>query len=431
MTEDLKAELKANEWPIRKPEDKPANPRGSFKWVSILISGGQLAQYLQYCAGGRTIATFPHDAGRGLWLEVNRLLKGTANDIGKSTADLWAFHIKESVTLPEKDKEIKALLELFLKAYRLVAYRKRNTITHKQQASLEKQSEEVSYVLRCWDETIEEAEHQKEHIKEWEHTFEVEKTAQADALKDSNSITPRSRQAVKLTEEGLVIEKSVRKLLRQAKAKKWVQDYSEEDVEDLISEAWLIDHDDKVIHEELDKSGLEWTTENIELAHTLITQHALVDGKPSVMGGRKAVSRWIDDQKLRDDASLSEIIGESEEGEGLERIETLVPTTAVTDKYGVIKNNVCTPEQAVLENDFVGYNDKHTERLRKVTAALTRAEWEWLATYENPMPVIGEVIKRRPHTAAERQRAIRLRSKAKRRVEGPRNGKSTSIEVGK
>jgi hypothetical protein len=84
MTEDLKAELKANEWPIRKPEDKPANPRGSFKWVSILISGGQLAQYLQYCAGGRTIATFPHDAGRGLWLEVNRLLKGTANDIGKS-----------------------------------------------------------------------------------------------------------------------------------------------------------------------------------------------------------------------------------------------------------------------------------------------------------------------------------------------------------
>jgi hypothetical protein len=203
----------------------------------------------------------------------------------------------------------------------------------------------------------------------------------------------------------LTIEKSVRKYLRSAKAKGWVRDYNEADVEDLISEAWIEQHSEEAILRCLEKAGLERTPENIERAHQMITEE-LKDPKVSALVARRAAEHWKDEKRRLSEVSHSTVLGNSD-GFATTLQDVLTVITAVTGKDGEIVNDRLTPEQAAEEERYpIAYAD--TEALRiKAAELLKPADLEWLLRYQSSKGAKGA------HSAADRQKCWRLMQKDK------------------
>jgi hypothetical protein len=118
-------------------ERRIANTTGVFRWTKI-----KGRDYLQMRHRDKLIASYPSECGRGLWLELNRLLKGTAPDLGKDApAEVWAYSIRKNITLPkdpkkptpadkQKTAEAKhALILQFIKALRMTARQKGSKLT--------------------------------------------------------------------------------------------------------------------------------------------------------------------------------------------------------------------------------------------------------------------------------------------------------------
>jgi hypothetical protein len=196
----------------------------------------------------------------------------------------------------------------------------------------------------------------------------------------------------------LTIEKSVRKYLGSAKAKGWVTDYNEDDVEDIISDAWLEQHSEEAILQCLQKAGLERTHENIECAHHMLTEELNSSPKVSALGARRAAERWKENRRQRKEISLEKPVHVSENGDEL-----------------LLKEALQQPEE-----DLRGYIPSEVSQKFKAEQVLTPKELKWLADYEaarEPKGKRGAKRSKKPRTAAERQRAQRLRKKAKRKLE--------------
>ena len=108
---------------------------------------------------------------------------------------------------------------------------------------------------------------------------------------------------------GTVSAHAARKQLRR-----WNKSFDQSDIDDIVSEAWLKEHSEEIIREELSKLGLEWTPENVGEIHRLIDER-LRDSRPSALGARAAAQRWADERAAKAEDSVFEVIKESENGD--------------------------------------------------------------------------------------------------------------------
>jgi hypothetical protein len=197
--------------------------------------------------------------------------------------------------------------------------------------------------------------------------------------------------------EGTYAAHSVRKHLRIAQ----VNFYNEADVEDIVSNAWLAEHDEKILREELEKQGLEWTPENLERMHQIISERSAQDkGKDSATASkaRRAAECWKENRKQLREISLEKPIYTSENGDEI-----------------LLREALQQPEE-----DLSAYIPSEASQKFQADQVLTPEELKWLADYDASRETKGKhgaERSKKPRTAAERQRAQRLRKKAKRKLE--------------
>src|ERR1035437_6214304 len=371
------AALKAADerWEFENEAKRISNLTGSFSWKKVLTSN-TLHHYLQFKHQGKTLCTFPAEASRTHWKELGKLLGVPKANAGSGDGNLWAYAVHQGSTIPKIAEDKHALLRLFEKALKDVYRRKADKMDSKRSSAIVDQLVRLDGLFDSLDYSTEDRKGAVRHYKA-EAPYQDPKRAAKEAT-------------------GSMLERAARKSLRRAK------DFNEEDVEDIVACAWLQLHSEEVLKEELAKEGLEWTAENVEAMHGLIDER-LRDTKAAAVATKRIAQHWLDEKKRLREVSVSATIGRNDNGNALLLGDVLQQTGATSNRQGVVQNQRMTPEQAVEEHREATKYANTESQIAQVAEALKPEELDWLLDF---------YAKDGPKTAAESQKAYRLRKKA-------------------
>ena len=310
--------------------------------------------------------------------------------------------------MPKTPEEKFRVLQHFLKTLKQVLGWQQSKATAKRLNVLQTQINNLEQYLRglCVS---------TEQVREWKKSDRAKVRDEANATvkqeaeiarekaKDAEVAvgTPAQRCKIKASLEIAHLEKSAREYLVSAKAKGWVKgEYNTDDVEDIVAEAWLAAHDEKVLREELERMGLEWTSENLQLAHGLISERSRSNPKVSGREARRAVDRWKYKQQRRKESSLGKPLNTTEDG-----AELLL-------------------EDVLEDVGQSAFKNTDTDALRTV---LEPKDAEVLLDYHRPEVLLD--YRREPHSGKVRKRASKLLKKAKIAAKGRKSGHTDSLMV--
>lgn len=262
----VKAQAAAYRKPLTEAEVEAqrriSNTVGLFRWTKI-----KGRDYLQFRHRGKLVAAYPTECGRGLWKELNWLLKGTAPDLGKDApSEIWAYSVRKNTALPKDPATKHALILQFIKALRMTARKK---LTPRRLCQIADQLVRLDAVLDSFKYSWQEG-------QALDRSYARHYVAPARKEKEAALATSKVDRAIAAIERR-----------ESAKAEREAESIRRFGVDELFQEASLQSIREEGVLHNLQLKGLDFSEENIEVERALIMEELKL-GRVSAFGSRRA-----------------------------------------------------------------------------------------------------------------------------------------------